>query len=203
MSKYAKLALFVALGLALVLSPHASHAYYAPAQTANKYSATIAASKASYGAGESITLSGTVKPYDSSRQLQIIVRDSANNIAALETASVNADGTYSYSLSDTAKWKKDTYKVSAQYGYDDVDIGTATFSFDPAVKAQAAVPAISAPAAKSETDTKAPVKKTVEKKQVKKTEPKKPAKKTESKKAEPKKTVKKTAKPKTIKKSGY
>ena len=170
MSKYAKIALFVALGLALVLTPHASNAYYAPTPTANKFSTTVTTGKASYGAGETIVLSGVVKPYENGRDLQIIIRDSANNIAAMETASVNPDGTYSFSISDTAKWKKDNYKVAAQYGYDDVDVGTASFSFDPAGKAAVEKADIKA-------DTKTPVKKTVEKKVIKKAEPKKVVKK--------------------------
>lgn len=151
MSKYAKIALFVALGLALVLTPHASNAYYAPTPTANKFSTTVTTGKASYGAGETIVLSGVVKPYEKGRDLEIIVRDSGNNIAVMESATVNPDGTYSFSISDTAKWKKDNYKVAAQYGYDDVDVGTAAFSFDPAgdEKSQAmpeAVPASTEPA---------------------------------------------------------
>ena len=132
MRKHATLAIFVALGLALVLSTHASYAYYAPTPTANKFSTTVTPGKTSYGAGETIVITGTVKPYESGRDLEIIIRDSSNNIAAMESATVNPDGTYSFSMTDTAKWKKDNYKVAAQYGYDDVDVGTASFSFDPA-----------------------------------------------------------------------
>ena len=132
MSKYAKLALFAALGLALVLSTNASYAYYAPTPTANKFSTTVTTAKASYSSGDTIVISGTVKPYEQGRDLEIIVRDSSNNIAAMESADVNSDGTYSFSITDTAKWKKDNYKVAAQYGYDDVDVGTTSFSFDPA-----------------------------------------------------------------------
>ena len=135
MNRSSKFALFFVLGLALLFSPHASFAYYASAPTANKYSTTITPSKKSFGTGETITLSGHVSPYEQGRELQIIVRDSSSDIVVLKTAPVSSDGTFSYDITDTSQWKKGNYKVAAQYGYDDVDIGTASFSFDPASEA--------------------------------------------------------------------
>ena len=132
MNRSSKFALFFVLGLALVFSPHASFAYYASVPTTNKYSTTIAPSKKSFSTGETITLSGHVSPYEQGRELQIIVRDSASDIVVLKTAQVSSDGTFSYDITDTTQWKKGNYKVAAQYGYDDVDIGTASFSFEPA-----------------------------------------------------------------------
>lgn len=177
MNRSAKFALFFVLGLALLFSPHASSAYYASAPTANKYSTTVTPSKKSFGADEIITLSGHVTPYEEGRELQIIVRDSSSDIVVLKTAPVNSDGTFTYEITDTAQWKKGNYKVAAQYGYDDVDIGTASFSFDPALKAEPVKAVVKSDVKK---DTK---KKEVKKKTVK--EVKKP---------------KKTVKPKTVKK---
>jgi len=157
-----KIALFAILSMTLIFSMHTSYAYYAASPTSNKYSATISASKASYGMGEPITLSGMVKPYEEGRKLSIIIRDSASNVVKIETAPVNPDATYSFSITDTAKWKKGTYKVAAQYGSSDVDIGTASFLFDPSIKSEPV------PEAKSEPkEAKKEVKKEVKK--VKKT----------------------------------
>lgn len=165
-----KFALFVILSLTLTISTHTSHAYYASTPTSNKYSATITTSKTSYGAGEPIVLSGQVKPFEQGRKLSIIVRDSANNVVDIETAPVNSDATYSFSITDTAKWKKGSYKVAAQYGSSDVDIGTTTFSFDPSVKAKP-------PVAEVKSDVKEVKKKMEPKKKVTK-ETKKPKTKT-------------------------
>lgn len=131
-----KIAMFLALGIALLISPHAAHAYYPPTATANKFTTTVHAEKKSYGAGESIVLSGTASPYEEGRKLSVIVRDTASNIVVLKTVPINPDGTYSYTISDTATWKKGTYNVAAQYGSSDVNIGTTTFSFDPSIKAE-------------------------------------------------------------------
>jgi hypothetical protein len=145
-----KFALFLALSITLVASTHTSYAYYASTPTSNKFSATISTSKAGYGADEPITLSGMVKPYEEGRKLSIIVRDSADNVVSIKTASVNPDSTWSFSITDTAKWQKGSYKVAAQYGSSDVDIGTASFTFDPSIKSEA-TPAV--PEVKSEVKT--------------------------------------------------
>lgn len=159
-----KVVVFAMLSMTLIFSMHTSYAYYAASPTSNKYSATISASKASYGTGEPITLSGMVKPYEQGRKLSIIIRDSASNVVEIETAPVNPDATYSFSITDTAKWKKGTYKVAAQYGSSDVDIGTASFSFDPSIKSEPT------PEVKSEPkEAKKEIKKEVKKKTVKKT----------------------------------
>ena len=156
-----KLALFLALSITLIASTHTSYAYYAATPTSNKFSATISTSKASYGADEPITLSGMVKPYEEGRKLSIIVRDSANNVVSIKTAPVNADSTWSFSITDTTKLQKGTYRVAAQYGSSDVDIGTASFSFDPSIKSE--------PAPEVKSDVKAESKDTKEiKKEVKK-----------------------------------
>lgn len=157
--------IFIVLGLTLLASPHVSHAYYASTPTSNKFSATVTTSKTSYGAGEPIVISGQVKPYESGRELQIIVRDSVNNIIVLKTAPVNSDGTYSYSISDTSKWKKDTYKVAAQYGYSDVDIATTSFLFDPSVTATPTVvptPTVTTTKTDVKPDMKSETKKKIE-----------------------------------------
>ena len=188
MNKFAKIAAFSILGLALLITPHASHAYYAATPTVNKFTTTVTANKKSYGAGESINLSGHVDPYEEGRKLSVIVRDAASNIMVLKTVPVNADGTYTYSVTDTTTWKKGKYEVSAQYGSSDVNIGTTMFSFDPSVKAEPASIATPAPE---------PVKKTEVK-------PAKEVKKSELKKAkEIKKKVAKKVTPKITKSKKY
>jgi len=176
-NKFSKITVFAILGLALLISPHAAHAYYASTPTVNKFTTTISANKKSYGAGEQIVLSGDAKPYEEGRKLSVIVRDSASNILVLKTVPVNADGTYSYTISDTATWKKGTYSVAAQYGSSDVNIGTTSFSFDPSIKAEPAP--VATPQKTDETPTKdvkkaEPKKKPVKevKKKVKKQKPK-------------------------------
>lgn len=171
MNKFAKFATFSILGLALLITPHASHAYYAATPTANKFTTTVTANKKSYGAGESIELSGQATPYEEGRKLSIIVRDGASNIMVLKTVPVNPDGTYTYSITDTSTWKKGTYNVAAQYGSSDVNIGTTIVSFDPSVKAEPAPIATPTPEPTKKADDE-PVKKTSEK-QAKKAEPKK------------------------------
>ena len=137
MNKFVAIAAFSVLFLALLLTPQSSHAYYASsAPTANKYSSTISTGKKIYGSGEALQFSGTVKPYEVERKLMLVVKDAANNVILLKTVSVNSDGSYTFSVSDTSSWKKGTYSVAAQYGYSEVDIGTATFSFDPSVKTE-------------------------------------------------------------------
>jgi len=185
MNKFAKFAAFSILGLALLITPHASHAYYAATPTVNKFTTTVTANKKSYGAGESIELSGQATPYEEGRKLSIIVRDTASNIMVLKTVPVNPDGTYTYSISDTATWKKGIYNVAAQYGSSDVNIGTTILSFDPTVKAQPAPVAVPAPTLEPKKTDDKPIKKTSEKKP-KKVEPKKKLVK------EVKKSVKKT-----------
>ena len=173
MNKFAKFAAFSILGLALLITPHASHAYYAATPTVNKFTTTITANKKSYGAGESIELSGQATPYEEGRKLSIIVRDTASNIMVLKTVPVNPDGTYTYSIPDTTTWKKGTYNVAAQYGSSDVNIGTTILSFDPTVKAPPAPVVTPSPTPEpKKTDDKPVVKKTSEK-TPKKVEPKK------------------------------
>ncbi|MFM8658747.1 MAG: hypothetical protein ACKOCQ_02265 [Candidatus Nitrosotenuis sp.] len=178
MNKFAKFAAFSILGLALLITPHASHAYYAATSTTNKFTTTVTASKKSYGSGESIELSGQATPYEEGRKLSLIVRDGASNIMVLKTVPVNPDGTYTYSITDTTTWKKGTYNVAAQYGSSDVNIGTTILSFDPAVKAEPVPAATPEPAPtpekKADEKPKAEPKKVKEvKKPVKKTKPKK------------------------------
>jgi hypothetical protein len=201
MNKYTKFAVFVVLGVTLAFSPHTSHAYYSAAPAAvNKFSTTVNTNKKNYGAGEPIILTGVVKPYEQGRELSIIIRDTASNIIVLKTAPVNTDGTYSYTVGDTTSWKKGNYNVAAQYGTSEVDIGTATFAFDPSVKAEPTP----VPAAPAKTEEKAPANKEV--KPVKTKEVKKSAKEAKEAKKKPVKETKKAAKKTTtIKKTktGY
>jgi len=191
MNKFATIAAFSVLGLALLLTPQTSHAYYASTPIVNKYSSTVSTSKKEYGSGEPIIFSGTVKPYEQGRELSVIIRDTASNIVLMKTVPVNADGTYSYSVQDTTNWKKGNYNVAAQYGYSEVDIGTTAFSFDPSIKAEPApVAPVPAPAPEVKTDAKPPVKSDAK-------SDKKPIK--ETKKTEPKKKIIKDVKKKTTK----
>lgn len=181
MNKFAKISAFSILGLALMLSPHVSYAYYASTPTTNKFTTTVSTEKKSYGAGETINLSGQATPYEEGRKLSVIVRDTASNIVVLKTVPVNSDGTYSYSITDTTSWKKGNYNVAAQYGSSDVNIGTTMFSFDPSVKAEP-VPAATPEKTDSKNELKMDAKADTKKKD-KKVEPKKDTKK---KKAKPK-----------------
>jgi hypothetical protein len=158
MNRLSKIAMFLVLGLALVMSPHAVHAYYPPTATANKFTTTVNAEKKSYGAGEPIVLSGTASPYEEGRKLSVIVRDAASNIIVLKTVPTNPDGTYSYTILDTAGWKKGAYNVAAQYGTSDVNIGTTAFSFDPTMKTKQVLSPVPVPE-KSEKPKETEVKK--------------------------------------------
>ena len=192
MNKFAKISAFSILGLALMLSPHVSYAYYASTPTVNKFTTTVSTEKKSYSAGETINLSGQATPYEQGRKLSVIVRDTASNIMLLKTVPVNSDGTYSYSITDTSSWKKGNYNVAAQYGSSDVNIGTSIFSFDPSVKAEPTpVPATTSTATPTteKTDSKNELKmdaKVDTKKKDKKAEPKAKDTKKKTKKVKPK-----------------
>ena len=75
-------------------------------------------------------VSGEAMPYEKGRGLQITILDSTKKILLLQVVPVNEDATFSLTVSDTSKWKKDN-TVLAQYGTTDVEVGTASFSFDP------------------------------------------------------------------------
>ena len=187
MNKFVAIAAFSVLFLALLLTPQSSHAYYASsAPTANKYSSTISTGKKSYSSGEALQFSGTVKPYEMERKLMLVVKDASNNIVLLKTVSVNSDGSYTFSVSDTSSWKKGTYSVAAQYGYSEVDIGTATFSFDPSVKTESVPSSDIKAEPKQEVKTKKDDSKSGSKKD---SVTKKVVKKTLVKKSEPKTTI--------------
>ena len=134
----AKYSLFVILGLLVIIAPLTAHGQgYGQSYTpANKYSAVIKTSKTNFVAGESIVISGTVKPYDASRELQLVIRDSAQKIVVLKTVPVNSDATFSYSTNDTSKWQKGSYTALAQYGTSDVEVASTIFSFDPTKTAE-------------------------------------------------------------------
>ncbi|MEM3064863.1 MAG: hypothetical protein QW177_05765 [Candidatus Nitrosotenuis sp.] len=128
------------LGLALLSTPYTAYAYFYQQGIANTgtYTALVKTNKLSYGAGEPIVISGEVKPYEKGRDLQITILSSAKKILFLKTIPVKDDATFSVSISDTSKWGKDTYTVIAQYGTSDVEIGSTSFSFDPAKVAEPA-----------------------------------------------------------------
>ncbi len=136
MNGRSKFLLFAVLGLSLLIAPQVSHAYFYQQGITNTgtYTAVVKTNKASYVLGEPIKISGEVNPYENGRDLQITVMNSAKKILFLQIVPVNNDATFSLSISDTAKWTKDTYRVLAQYGTSDVETGIATFSFDPTKK---------------------------------------------------------------------
>ncbi|HIH68663.1 MAG TPA: hypothetical protein HA290_04230, partial [Candidatus Nitrosotenuis sp.] len=153
MNKLVLIGVFSVFILGLLLIPQSSHAYYASSTVVNKYSSTVTTNQKTYGLGETIEFSGIVKPYEKERKLSIIVKDTLSNIVIMKTVPVNADGTFVFSFTDTANWKNGLYNVSAQYGYSEVDIGTTTFTLDPAKKVQSALPPVT-PAPQPTSDEK-------------------------------------------------
>lgn len=133
MKRGSKSLLATILGLSLLITPYTAYAYFYQQGISNTgtYTALVKTNKLSYGAGEPIVISGEVKPYEKGRDLQITVLSSAKKILFLKVVPVNDDATFSVSISDTSKWGKDTYTVIAQYGTNDVKIGSTSFSFDP------------------------------------------------------------------------
>jgi hypothetical protein len=124
------LLLAVSLGV-MLLTPHMSFAYFYQQGIAStgQYIAIVKTDKASYSGGP-IVISGEVKPYDKGRELKVVILSSAKKIITAQKVPVNPDGTFSLVISDMVKFKKDTYKVLAQYGIVDMEVGTASFSFD-------------------------------------------------------------------------
>jgi len=120
--------------LLLVMAPTTINGYYIPQGSFNQptFTTVLSTDKASYTSGEPITISGNVEPYDEKRELQITILDPTKRIVMIKKVSVASDGTFSITLTDTSKFeKKGTYSIRAQYGTKDVEVGTASFMFDP------------------------------------------------------------------------
>ncbi|PHY08926.1 MAG: hypothetical protein CK527_04775 [Nitrosarchaeum sp.] len=85
--------------------------------TANDYKVAINSDKTSYAIGETITLSGNVSKYEENRALQITIFDSANKRVLTTEIPVNANGKFSYDISNNEKFSKiGEYTLRAQYG---------------------------------------------------------------------------------------
>jgi hypothetical protein len=156
MNSGSRILLVAVLGLSLLVTPYTAFAYFYQQGIASTgaYTAIVKTNKSSYGSGEPIVISGEVKPYEKGRDLQITVLSSAKKILFLQIVPVNEDATFSVSVSDTAKWGKDTYTVVAQYGTTDVEVGSASFSFDPTKAADSAKSKIKEKAMKDEKKKK-------------------------------------------------
>lgn len=117
----------------LVFAPSLGHGYFYMQGAPNTaiYTAQVKTEKSMYFFGEPIIISGQVSPYAKDRALQITILDSSKKILFLQNIPVNEDGSFSLTIHNTTKWKKDTYTVLAQYGTSNLKVGTANFSFDP------------------------------------------------------------------------
>jgi hypothetical protein len=120
--------------LVLVVGQTTSYGYYIPQGSFNQptFTTIVVTDKDSYGGGEPITISGNVEPYDEKRELQITILDPSSRIVMIKKIPVESDGTFSITLTDTSKFEKNgTYSIRAQYGTKDVEVGTASFTYDP------------------------------------------------------------------------
>jgi hypothetical protein len=129
----AKFSVFTALVLFFIPQVSSAYFYQQGIASTGTYTTVIKIDKANYSAGEPIVVSGQVEPYDKARELQVTIMDSSKKILVFQTVVVNSDASFSFTVTDTEKWRKDTYVVLAQYGTSDVEVGKASFSFEPAI----------------------------------------------------------------------